>query len=59
MATWRVEKLDRGSQVIVVIYLNDDACGHLTFWKEQEELADIWMNTIETVNKTTIALTEK
>jgi hypothetical protein len=50
MANWRAEKLDRGSQVIIVIYLDDESCGHLTFWKEQEELADEWMKIAEIAN---------
>lgn len=47
---WTAEKFERGPQVIVVISHDGESMGHLTFWKQDEELADLWLKVVEGMN---------
>lgn len=51
IAMWTAEKLDRGSQVIVIISYDGESMGHLTFWKEHEKRADEWLTIVDQLNK--------
>lgn len=51
IATWTAEKLERGPQVIVVIKFDEETVGHLTFWKAQEEQADLWLKVVKEMNE--------